>query len=199
MKGIPESLNNLISEFSNLPGIGKKTAERLAIYVLKTDKSQALPLSDAIISVKNQIKFHDLCRSFVENGECVICDDSSRDTKLLCILKDPTDIFIIEKTGYNGLYHILGGLISPMDGLGPDKLNFTNLFSRLDEFEEVIIALEPSSEGDATSSYIINELQDANIIVSRLARGVPVGASFDYVDELTLTHSLNDRIRINDT
>tara|TARA_B100001996_G_C18500466_1_gene531321 strand:+ start:221 stop:820 length:600 start_codon:yes stop_codon:yes gene_type:complete len=199
MKGIPESLNNLISEFSNLPGIGKKTAERLAIYVLKTDKSQTLPLSDAIVSVKNQINFHDLCRSFVENGECVICDDSSRDTKLLCILKDPTDIFIIEKTGYNGLYHILGGLISPMDGLGPDKLNFINLFSRLDEFEEVIIALEPSSEGDATSSYIINELQDANIIVSRLARGVPVGASFDYVDEVTLTHSLNDRIRINDT
>ena len=198
MKGVPESLNNLIAEFSNLPGVGKKTAERLAIYVLKSDKDKVLPLSDAIISVKSQIEFHDLCFSFVENGECVICDDSSRNNKLLCILKDPTDIFIIEKTGYNGLYHILGGLISPMDGLGPDDLNFTNLFSRLNEFDEVIIALEPSSEGDATSSYIIEQLKNANIIVSRLARGVPVGASFDYVDELTLTHSLNDRIRIND-
>tara|TARA_B100000427_G_scaffold314876_1_gene308438 strand:- start:98 stop:697 length:600 start_codon:yes stop_codon:yes gene_type:complete len=198
MKGVPESLNSLISEFSNLPGIGKKTAERLAIYILKSDKDKAVPLSDAIINVKSQIEFHDLCRSFVENGECVICDDSSRDSKVLCILKDPTDIFVIEKTGYNGFYHILGGLISPLDGLGPDELNFTNLFSRLSGFNEVIIALEPSSEGDATSSYIIEELRNTNIIVSRLARGVPVGASFDYVDELTLTHSLNDRIRIND-
>ena len=194
MRGIPESLNELIAEFSKLPGIGKKTAERLAIYILKTHKDQVFPFSDAIVNVKNQIKFHDLCHSFMENSKCVICDDSARNNKILCILKDPTDIFIIEKTGYNGLYHILGGLISPMDGVGPDELNFTSLFKRVENFDEAIVALEPSSEGDATTSYIAEELKKTDIIVSRLARGVPVGASFDYVDELTLTHSLKDRV-----
>lgn len=194
MRGIPESLNQLINEFSRLPGIGKKTAERLAIYILKTNKDKVLPFSDAIVNVKNQIKLHDLCHSFMEDSECVICNDLSRNNQILCILKDPTDIFIIEKTGYNGLYHILGGLISPMDGIGPGELNFKSLFKRVESFNEVIIALEPSSEGDATTSYIAEELKKIDIIVSRLARGVPVGASFDYVDELTLTHSLNDRV-----
>tara|TARA_B100000579_G_C22682732_1_gene781104 strand:- start:134 stop:727 length:594 start_codon:yes stop_codon:yes gene_type:complete len=194
MRGIPESLNDLIGEFAKLPGIGKKTAERLAIYILKTNKDLVSPFSDAIINVKNQIDFHDFCHSFMEKGKCVICDDLSRDNKTLCILKDPTDIFIIEKTNYNGMYHILGGLINPIEGVGPDELNFSSLFSRTNEFEEVIIALEPSSEGDATTSYIAEKLKKNNIRVSRLARGVPVGASFDYVDELTLTHSLNDRV-----
>jgi len=195
MRGIPESLNELIAEFSKLPGIGKKTAERLAIFILKTHKEKVLPFSDAIVNVKNQIEFHNLCHSFMENSTCVICDDTSRNNKILCVLKDPTDIFIIEKTGYNGLYHILGGLISPMDGIGPDELNFTSLFERVAGFDEVIIALEPSSEGDATTSYIAEELKKIDIVVSRLARGVPVGASFDYVDELTLTHSFKDRVK----
>ena len=194
MKGIPDCLNDLIDEFSKLPGIGKKTAERLAIYILKTESEYVLPLSSAITSVKSQIEFHDLCHSFMENSKCVICHDDSRNNKILCVLKDPTDIFIIEKTGYNGLYHIIGGLISPMDGIGPNELNFKSLFARIENVNEVIIALEPSSEGDATTSYIAEELKDENIIVSRLARGVPVGASFDYVDELTLTHSLKDRV-----
>ena len=194
MKGIPDCLNDLIDEFSKLPGIGKKTAERLAIYILKTESEYALPLSSAITNVKSQIEFHDLCHSFMENSKCVICHDDSRNNEILCVLKDPTDIFIIEKTGYNGLYHIIGGLISPMDGIGPNELNFKSLFARIDNVDEIIIALEPSSEGDATTSYIAEELKDENIIVSRLARGVPVGASFDYVDELTLTHSLKDRV-----
>tara|TARA_B100000530_G_scaffold309149_1_gene234689 strand:+ start:68 stop:661 length:594 start_codon:yes stop_codon:yes gene_type:complete len=194
MKGIPDCLNDLIDEFSKLPGIGKKTAERLAIYILKTESEYALPLSSAITNVKSQIEFHDLCHSFMENSKCVICHDDSRNNEILCVLKDPTDIFIIEKTGYNGLYHIIGGLISPMDGIGPNELNFKSLFARIDNVNEIIIALEPSSEGDATTSYIAEELKDENIIVSRLARGVPVGASFDYVDELTLTHSLKDRV-----
>ena len=118
MKGIPDCLNDLIDEFSKLPGIGKKTAERLAIYILKTESEYALPLSSAITNVKSQIEFHDLCHSFMENSKCVICHDDSRNNEILCVLKDPTDIFIIEKTGYNGLYHIIGGLISPMDGIG---------------------------------------------------------------------------------
>ena len=194
MRGIPESLNNLIHEFSKLPGIGKKTAERLAIYILKTNKDEVFPFSDAIIDVKNEIDFCEICHSFMEKSKCVICDDLSRDSKILCILKDPTDIFAIEKTGYNGIYHILGGLINPIDGISPEDLNVESLYSRLNSSQEVILALEPSSEGDATTSFLAEDLKKRQIKVTRLARGVPVGASFDYVDELTLTHSLNDRV-----
>ena len=194
MKGIPESLNDLIQEFSKLPGIGKKTAERLAIFILKRDKDDVLPFSQALIDVKNQIEFHDICHCFMEKSECVICSDSSRDCGLLCVIKDPTDIFMIEKTGFNGYYHSIGGLVSPLDGIEPDMLNFNTLLSRLKNFEELIIALEPSTEGDTTSSYLLQVLENIDIKVSRLARGVPVGSSFDYIDEVTLTHSLEDRI-----
>ena len=194
MRGIPESLNDLIQEFSKLPGIGKKTAERLAIFILKRDKDDVLPFSRALIDVKNQIEFHDICHCFMENKECVICSDSSRNSALLCVIKDPTDIFMIEKTGFNGYYHAIGGLISPLDGIEPGMLNFSTLLNRLENFEELIIALEPSTEGDVTSSYLLEILKDVDIKVSRLARGVPVGSSFDYIDEVTLTHSLEDRI-----
>ena len=194
MRGVPESLNNLIAEFSKLPGIGKKTAERLAIFVLKEDKNKIFPFSQALLDVKNEIEFHDICHCFMEKSECVICNDSSRNSSLLCVIKNPTDIFMMEKTGFNGYYHSIGGLVSPLDGIEPNMLNFSTLLSRLKYFEELIIALEPSVEGDATSSYLLEILKDTNIKVSRLARGVPVGSSFDYIDEVTLTHSLEDRI-----
>ena len=194
MRGIPESLNNLIEQFSKLPGIGKKTAERLAIFILKKDKDKVLPFSQALLDVKNEIKFHDICHCFMEKSECVICSDSSRNLNLICVIKDPTDIFMIEKTGFNGYYHAIGGLISPLDGIEPDTLNFNTLLKRLENFEELIIALEPSAEGDVTSSYLLEILKGVDIKISRLARGVPVGSSFDYIDEVTLTHSLEDRI-----
>ena len=194
MRGIPESLNELIQQFSTLPGIGKKTAERLAIFILKKDKEGVLPFSQALIDVKNKIKLHEICHCFMEEDECVICDDSSRNSSLLCIIKDPTDIFMIEKTGFNGYYHSIGGLISPLDGIEPNMLNFKTLINRAASFEELIIALEPSAEGDMTSTYLLEVLKDYDVKISRLARGVPVGSSFDYIDEVTLTHSLEDRI-----
>ena len=194
MRGIPESLSELIKQFCKLPGIGKKTAERLAIYILKMQKDSVVPFSDALLDVKNKIKFHDVCHCFMEDSNCVICSDSSRNSKLLCIIKDPTDIFVIEKTGYNGIYHVLGGLISPLDGIDSSMLNFDTLLVRLENIDEVIIGLEPSSEGDATSSFLLNELKDLDLKISRLARGMPVGSSFDYIDEVTLTHSLEDRV-----
>ena len=194
MRGIPESLNSLIEQFSKLPGIGKKTAERLAIFVLKENKDNVLPFSQALLDVKNEIEVHDICHCFMEKSECVICSDVSRNISLLCVIKEPTDIFMIEKTGFNGYYHAIGGLISPLDGIEPNMLNFSTLLNRLEKFEELIIALEPSTEGDATSSYLLEILKDVDIKVSRLARGVPVGSSFDYIDEVTLTHSLEDRI-----
>ena len=194
MRGIPKSLNNLIAEFAKLPGIGKKTAERLAIFVLKEDKNKILPFSQALLDVKNEIELHDICHCFMEKSECVICGDLTRNPSLLCVIKNPTDIFMMEKTGFNGYYHSIGGLVSPLDGIDPGMLNFSTLLNRLEHFEELIIALEPSVEGDATSSYLLEILKDTNIKVSRLARGVPVGSSFDYIDEVTLTHSLEDRI-----
>ena len=194
MRGIPDSLNELIDQFSKLPGIGKKTAERLAIFILKTHKDQVIPFSESLLNVKNKIDFHDICHCFMEDEKCVICGDNSRNSRLLCIIKDPTDIFIIEKTGYNGLYHVLGGLISPLDGIEPEMLNFKSLLNRISEIEEIIIGLEPSVEADTTSSYLLDILSERNIKISRLARGMPVGSSFDYIDEVTLTHSLEDRI-----
>ena len=194
MRGVPQSLNNLIQAFSKLPGIGKKTAERLAVFILKENEENVFPLSQALLDVKNEIELHDICHCFMEKTKCVICDDLSRNPSLLCIIKDPTDIFMIEKTGFNGYYHAIGGLISPLDGVEPHMLNFTSLLNRLENFEELIIALEPSSEGDATSAYLLEILENIDIKVSRLARGVPVGSSFDYIDEITLTHSLEDRV-----
>ena len=196
MNSIPDSLNELILQFSRLPGIGKKTAERLAIYALKSKSSNILPLSNAIVDVKSKIDFHDICHCFMEDQKCSVCDDSGRDDKTLCIIKDPTDIFIIDKTGYRGHYHSLNGVISPLDGVDVDDLNFTSLLDRIKLYEEIIIALEPSSEGDATISYIQDILKEYDIKISRLAKGVPVGSSFEYIDELTLTHSLEDRVII---
>ena len=194
MRGVPESLNELMNQFCKLPGIGKKTAERLAVYILKMKKESVLPFSDALLDVKNNIKFHDVCHCFMESSNCVICSDNSRNSKLLCIIKAPTDIFVIEKTGYNGMYHVLGGLISPLDGIDSSMLNFDTLLARLVDTNEVIIGLEPSSEGDATSSFLLSELKDFDVKISRFARGMPVGSSFDYIDEVTLTHSLEDRV-----
>ena len=194
MRGIPESLSDLIVQFSKLPGIGKKTAERLAIFILKTQEDKVIPFSEALLSVKNKIDIHDICHCFMEDDNCVICNDTTRNTKLLCIIKEPTDIFVIEKTGFDGLYHVLGGLISPLDGIDSTMLNFNSLLNRLSSIDEIIIGLEPSSEADATSSYLLNILDKIDIKISRLARGMPVGSSFDYIDEITLTHSLEDRV-----
>ena len=196
MRGLPTSLNELIIQFSQLPGIGKKTAERLAIYVLNANKNDILSLSESLMNVKENIKFHDVCHCFMENSLCVICNDESRDSTLLSIIKDPTDILILEKTGYNGHYHVLNGLISPLDRVGEDDLNFRSLLKRASDYKEIIISLEPSSKGDVTSTCIIENLKSYNLQISRLARGVPVGASFDYIDEVTLTHSIEDRIII---
>ena len=195
MKGIPESLNNLIEQFSNLPGIGKKTAERLAIFILKSSKLQAHDFSNSIQGVKNNISIDPISCCFKENN-LTVNDDSNRNKDILCVIKDPTEVFLIEKSGYNGHYHVLNGLISPLDGVTHDNLNIENLLLVLGSYKELIIAIDPTSEGDVTTQYLIDLLKDYDIKITRLARGIPVGLSFDYVDEVTLTHSLEDRVEI---
>jgi len=192
----PDSLNKLIMQFSKLPGIGKKTAERLSIYILNSNKQEVVDFSLSLSNLKDTIKSCSICNCLIENESCHICNDSYRNDEILCIVKDPTDIFLIEKSAFKGKYHVLGGLISPLDGITPDALNLDSLLGRLDNVKEVILAIDPSQEGDMTTLYLTHELKKKNIKISRLARGIPVGSSLEFIDEVTLTHSLNDRVEI---
>ena len=191
----PDTLKELILKFSKLPGIGKKTAERLSIYILNSNKEETVDFSNALVNLKDSISTCNVCHSFTEN-ECHICNNENRQKNLLCIVKDPTDVFLIEKSGYNGLYHVLGGLIAPFEGITPEKLNIDSLSNRLDAFNEVVIAIEPSHDGDITTIYLSDIIKKENIKVSRLARGVPVGTSLEFIDEITLSHSIDDRVEL---
>lgn len=191
----PNTLKELILNFSKLPGIGKKTAERLSIYILNSNKEETVEFSNALVNLKDSISTCNVCHCFTED-HCHICDSESRLKNLLCIVKDPTDVFLIEKSGFKGIYHVLGGLIAPFDGITPEKLNIDLLSKRLDTIDEVIIAIEPSHDGDITTIYLSDIIKEEGIKVSRLARGVPVGTSLEFIDEITLSHSINDRVEI---
>ena len=195
MDAIPNSLKNLIEQFSKLPGIGKKTAERLSIYMLKVGKEEANNFSESINNLKTNIQTCNVCHSFTDDI-CYICNDSSRDEKIICVVEDPVDIFLIEKSGFKGMYHVLNGLISPLDGIKPENLNIDSLLKRLDEVEEIVLGIEASSEGDVTNLYLSEALKNLNIRVTRFSRGMPIGSSLEFVDELTLTHSINDRVEV---
>lgn len=195
MNAIPNSLKNLIEQFSKLPGIGKKTAERLSIYMLKVGKEEANNFSESINNLKTNIQTCNVCHSFTDDI-CYICNDSSRDEKIICVVEDPVDIFLIEKSGFKGMYHVLNGLISPLDGIKPENLNIDSLLKRLDEVEEIVLGIEASSEGDVTNLYLSEALKNLNIRVTRFSRGMPIGSSLEFVDELTLTHSINDRVEV---
>ena len=196
MNAIPFSLDELIKQFSKLPGIGKKTAERLSIFILKSKTEDVLEFSDSLKKLKENIIICEECHCFMEDECCGICNADSRLKNIICIIEDPTDVFIIDKSGFNGLYHVLGGLISPLDGIGPENLNIETLINRLDGIDEIVMAVNPSSEGDMTNLYISELLKPYKIKLSRIARGVPVGSSLEFIDQVTLTHSINDRVEI---
>ena len=196
MTAYPESLQNLIKQFSKLPGVGKKTAERLSIYILNANTDQVLDFSKSLKNLKDTIESCSICNCLIEGELCHICNDAYRNDEILCVVKDPTDIFLIEKSSFKGKYHVLGGLISPLDGISPENLNFDSLFKRLGDIKEVILAIDPSQEGDMTILYLNDKLKNEKIKVSRLARGIPVGSSIEFIDQTTLTHSLNDRVEI---
>jgi len=192
----PNCLKELILQFSSLPGIGKKTAERLSIHMLNTNKNKIIDFSLALNELKDSIKVCEICFCFIENNCCHICSDVKRDASLICVVKDPTDIFLIEKSGYKGKYHVLGGLISPLDGITPESLNVDALLNRLNDVDEIIMGIDPSNEGDITILYLSDILKENDIKISRLARGIPVGSSLEFIDEVTLTHSINDRVEM---
>ena len=197
MKVLPEALNLLISHFSRLPGIGKKTAQRLAFFILKSDMEDIKPFSKALVDVKTRIIFCDVCGIMTEESPCSICDDYNRDDQIICIVEEPQDIFSFEKVDtYKGKYHVLGGVLSPLDGIGPDDLNLDSLYIRIKKGMEVILAMNPSIEGDTTSLYLSNILENMDVKVTRLARGLPVGSSLEYMDELTLTRAIQGRTKV---
>jgi len=196
MKSLPQALQQLIDSLSRLPGIGRKTATRLAFHIMNGDPGESEALSTAIKRVRSEIRTCVRCFNFSEQELCSICRDANRQTRVVCVVEDPQNILMIEKTNeYRGLYHVLGGVISPLEGIGPEDLRVKELLHRIEneEIEEIIIALNPSTEGEATSIYLARLLKPQSIQVTRLARGIPLGSSLEYVDELTLGKALQSR------
>ena len=196
--GYPRTLERLIENLSKLQGIGRKTAERLAFNLIKSSENYIIDLSESITELKDNIKIAPLCHCLTDLDQCGICNDSKRRQDIICVVKDQQDTFHIEKSGYNGFYHVLGGLISPLDGVGVEDLNFKNLLKRLDNISEIILAIPSNVEGEATSFYIRDMLKNYNIKLTKPAMGLPVGVNIEYVDHLTLQSSFNKRISIDD-
>ncbi len=192
---VPQPVEKLIEAFAKFPGIGKKTAQRMAFYVLKSNNQQAVQLAEAVMDVKSKILSCTICGGITVEDPCAICSDSKRQENLLCIVEESSDIYVFEKTNsYRGKYHVLGGVLSPLDGIGPDDLTIDNLMSRVNENMEVILATNPSIEGEATALYISRLLKEKGVKSSRLARGIPVGGLLEYIDEATLIRAIEGRV-----
>ena len=219
-----ESVETLVEQFTKLPTIGRKTAQRLAAYVLKMPREDVVALSKALVAVKDQVKHCTVCHNVTDTLPCPICRSPKRDHAVICVVEEPNDVMALERTGeYRGVYHVLGGVISPLDGLGPDDLSIRELITRVDPafqqtaatngqppdahvaeaalpygderpaVEEVILAVNPNVEGDTTAYYIAQLLKAFNVRVTRLARGLPIGGDLEYADEATLSRALEGR------
>jgi recombination protein RecR len=192
----PVSVQELIDELGRLPGVGPKSAQRIAFHLLKLPAQDALRLSRAIAEAKERVSFCDRCFNIAEGTVCDLCSDDRRDATVVCVVEEPRDIVAVEKTQeFNGRYHVLQGAISPIDGVGPDQLRVRELLARLDAegIEEVILCTNPNLEGEATAMYLSRLLKDLDVKVTRIASGLPVGGDLEYADELTLGRALEGR------
>ena len=197
MNSFPDSILQLIEAFSSFPGIGKKTAQRMAFHVLRSSSNIATQLSESVINMKSKIKFCSVCNGITENDPCNICSSPKRDESSICIVEQASDVYTFEKTNsYHGVYHVLGGVLSPLDGVGPDDLAIQSLISRVKPGYEIVIATNPSIEGEATSLYIAKLLNEQSVKVTRLARGLPMGGDLEYLDEATLMRAMEGRTTI---
>ena len=197
MESYPQSVERLISEFAKFPGIGKKTAQRMAFHVLMSNNEHSDHLAQAVIDVKTKILLCSACGGITEDDPCHICSDPRRDKNLICIVEDPADIYAFERMGiFRGLYHVLGGVISPLDGIGPDSLTIDRLLTRIQEGMEIILATNASIEGDTTALYLGKILNGKGVEVTRLARGIPVGGELEYIDEATLQRAIEGRTQL---
>ena len=194
MNSFPESVNQLIRELSRLPGIGQKTAQRLTFHILKSDQNDVERLARSLMDIKSKTDSCTICGAITETDPCGICSDSKRDDYLICIVEDAQDIYAFEKTNsFRGKYHVLGGVISPLDGIGPDDLNLEKLYDRIEPGTEIVLATNPSVEGDTTALYLAKVLTKKKVKITRLARGIPVGSEIEYMDEITLIRAMEGR------
>ena len=197
MNSFPESLNDLIDEFSRFPGIGRKTAQRMAFFVLNSNTDLSNDLSNAILTLKSKIRFCEKCFGISEDVICMICSNPSRDDSKICVVENAADIYTFEKTNvFKGLYHVLGGVLSPLDGIGPDQLQISSLLDRVKPNDEVLVATNATIEGEATCLYIANLLEKKSVKVTRLARGLPIGGDLEFVDDATIMRAIEDRSAI---
>lgn len=193
------SIQKLLDELERLPGVGPKSAQRIAYWILNTDKAMALRLAEAIAEVKDQVRFCSQCFNYAEDELCEICRSSKRDSHTICVVSEPRDIPPLERTTvYNGLYHVLGGALSPMEGIGPNDLHIAELMKRLasEDVQEVVLATNPNVEGETTATYLARLIKPLGIRVTRLASGLPVGGDLEFADEVTLGRALEARREI---
>ena len=196
ISGASPSLSRLVQELNRLPGIGPKSAQRLAYYIIRLPDDDAYALADAVTSVKQNIVFCEEGQNLTDASPCQVCSDPHRDRTTICVVEDPLDVLAMERTrSYRGLYHVLHGVISPINGIGPDQLKLKELFNRLtrDDVAEMVVATHPTLEGEATAMYIRRHQSQGNIKITHLARGLPVGGSLEYTDETTLTRAFQGR------
>lgn len=193
-----EALQQLIEEFAQLPGIGRKTAQRLALYILKQPREEVVKMAKSLVNVKDKIRYCSTCWNITEVDPCPICASHKRERTTICVVEEPNDVMAVEKTNeFRGLYHVLGGSLSPLDGIGPDDLKIRELLQRInEETSEVILALNPNVEGEATTIYLTRLLKPLGVRVSRIARGLPVGGDLEFADEATLTRALEGRVAL---
>ncbi|VAW41770.1 Recombination protein RecR [hydrothermal vent metagenome] len=200
MQIVPPALERLVADLTRLPGIGRKTATRLALYILRRPAAEALSLADDLASLHASIRMCGRCFAFSETDPCSICSDARRDDRLVCVVEEPGDLMAIEKTGvFRGVYHILHGVLSPMDGIGPEELKIKELYDRIKEQEtaEILIATSSTVPGEATASFLMDQLRRFPVRVSRLACGIPMGMDIKYADEHTLARAIESRQNID--
>jgi len=191
-----DAVQNLIDQLGRLPGVGPKSAQRIAYHLLKVPKEDALALASAVVTAKERVRFCEVCHNLSEAPRCQICADARRDATLVCVVEEPRDIVSVERTGgFRGRYHVLGGAINPMEGVGPDQLKVRELLARIDSdaVVEVILCTNPNLEGDTTAMYLARLLKPLGVRVTRIASGLPVGGDLEYADELTLGRALEGR------
>jgi recombination protein RecR len=194
-----ESIEQLAEQFAQLPGIGRKTAHRLALYIVKMQREEVVTLARALVNVKDRVKYCTICSNITEADPCPICSNTKRDRTTVCVVEEPTDVLALERTNeFRGLYHVLGGALSPLDGIGPEDLRIKELLHRVSDagVDEIILALNPNVEGEATTLYLSKLLKPLGMKITRIARGLPVGTDLEFADEATLTRALEGRIAV---
>ena len=198
MRFTSESVEQIVEEFAQLPGIGKKTALRLALYILKMPREKVAAIAQALVNLKDKVRYCSICSNITESDPCIICSSPKRNRDIICVVEEPKDVMALEKTNeFHGLYHVLGGALSPLDNIGPEDLKVKELLPRItDNIEEIILAMNPNVEGETTTIYLSRLLKPLNVKVTRIARGIPIGGDLEFADEATLSRALEGRIAL---